>query len=352
MVNWQIRQPKIYIKLPSQGNFWPPNSLEKTITGEYPVYSMTIADEILNRTPDGLVNGSTTVKIIESCMPNIKNAWDIPSIDLDIILVAIRIATQGEKMTLPLDTKDLDVEFEVDLRNIMNSLLSDTTWNSKIVLDDIIIHTKPISYRDFTVSAMETFECQKSIQLIEESNVTDNEKLKLFTGIIEKLNYIPIIFISNSISHIETPEGIVDDSFFIKDFLENIDTQTFEKIKSHIEDIQKNNKIKPIVVEPNQTMLDAGYENKPIEVPLSFDPSFIFRMRLLTINMQQIDDLSKSMEKEVKLIKEEIFKFCWYMRGGLTVTEAHNLSIEDREVISKIIEGNLETTKKSGLPFF
>jgi hypothetical protein len=68
--------------------------------------------------------------------------------------------------------------------------------------------------------------------------------------------------------------------------------------------------------------------------------------------MDQIDQLSKSMENESKAIKDELFKFCWYMRGGMTISEAYLLSIEDREIIGKIISDNLETTKKSGLPFF
>ena len=40
------------------------------------------------------------------------------------------------------------------------------------------------------------------------------------------------------------------------------------------------------------------------------------------------------------------------MRGGLTLEEAYAMGIEDREIIGKIVEENLETTKKSGLPFF
>ena len=40
------------------------------------------------------------------------------------------------------------------------------------------------------------------------------------------------------------------------------------------------------------------------------------------------------------------------MRGALSVDEAYQLAAEDREIISKIIKENLETTKKSGLPFF
>jgi hypothetical protein len=40
------------------------------------------------------------------------------------------------------------------------------------------------------------------------------------------------------------------------------------------------------------------------------------------------------------------------MRGGLTYEEAYNLSVQEREIINDIIKDNLETTKKSKLPFF
>ena len=40
------------------------------------------------------------------------------------------------------------------------------------------------------------------------------------------------------------------------------------------------------------------------------------------------------------------------MRGGLSYEAALNLSVDERNVVSEIIKDNLETTKKSGLPFF
>jgi len=58
------------------------------------------------------------------------------------------------------------------------------------------------------------------------------------------------------------------------------------------------------------------------------------------------------MDQESNTIREEALKMIWYMRGGLTYTEAMNLSHGEREIVSKIIKENLETTKKSGLPFF
>ena len=58
------------------------------------------------------------------------------------------------------------------------------------------------------------------------------------------------------------------------------------------------------------------------------------------------------MEKESREIKQEALKMVWYMRGGLSYEAALNLSSDERTVVSQIIKDNLETTKKSGLPFF
>jgi len=60
----------------------------------------------------------------------------------------------------------------------------------------------------------------------------------------------------------------------------------------------------------------------------------------------------EGLDKEVKAIRTDLIKITWYMRGGITLDEAFTLSVEDREIIADIIKDNLETTKKSGLPFF
>jgi len=75
-------------------------------------------------------------------------------------------------------------------------------------------------------------------------------------------------------------------------------------------------------------------------------------MRLLYLDSAGIEKLVASLDKDTKAIKEELFKYCWYMRGGLSVNEAHLLSAEDREIIAGIIEENLNTTKETQMPFF
>jgi hypothetical protein len=45
-------------------------------------------------------------------------------------------------------------------------------------------------------------------------------------------------------------------------------------------------------------------------------------------------------------------KICWYMRGGVTWREVITWSPDDREIANQLIKENLETTKKTGQPFF
>lgn len=59
-----------------------------------------------------------------------------------------------------------------------------------------------------------------------------------------------------------------------------------------------------------------------------------------------------AMDKEIKNIRQEALQMSWYMRGGINYEQALQLSAGEREIISNIIKENMETTKKSGLPFF
>ena len=77
-----------------------------------------------------------------------------------------------------------------------------------------------------------------------------------------------------------------------------------------------------------------------------------FRSRLLVLDSDGISQMVDSMEKETKTIRTEIIKLCWYMRGGVTYEEAMQMSYSERLAMSDLVKENLETTKKSGLPFF
>lgn len=58
------------------------------------------------------------------------------------------------------------------------------------------------------------------------------------------------------------------------------------------------------------------------------------------------------MEKEANGIRKNALEMTWHMRGGLTYDQAMSLSDAEREIINKIVKDHMETTKKSGLPYF
>jgi phosphomevalonate kinase len=72
----------------------------------------------------------------------------------------------------------------------------------------------------------------------------------------------------------------------------------------------------------------------------------------LALSDEQILDLLDKMEKESKAIKDNMLRICWYMRGSISYDDAMMLGNTDIEIINKIIKDNLETSKKTNMPFF
>lgn len=72
----------------------------------------------------------------------------------------------------------------------------------------------------------------------------------------------------------------------------------------------------------------------------------------MTLSNAEIVKKLESMDQEAKTIKKRIFEMCWYMRGGITLNEMMQLGVSDMPIMTDVVEGNLETTKKTGMPFF
>ena len=273
-----MRQPKIYIRLPSGGEYWGEDNLELTETGEYPVYSMTAKDELMLKVPDALMNGQAVVDVIQNCIPNIKNAWATPNIDIDLILIAIRLATYGEQMEMSVKFgDDLDLDYTVDLRTVMDSLISQVHWDPTIsISENMTIFVKPLCYRDMTKSAIQSFETQKIMDVVGNTTMSDDEKIKLFQDSFKKLTESTIGTIRDSISRIDTDQGSTDDPEYISEFINNTDKEIFNKIQKHLETLRDKNTIKPMQVAVTDEMREKGVTGDTVEVPLTFDPSTFF----------------------------------------------------------------------------
>ena len=73
---------------------------------------------------------------------------------------------------------------------------------------------------------------------------------------------------------------------------------------------------------------------------------------LLRLDHEGVKKLIDNMEQECTNIKKSALSMSWYMRGGVSYEDVLNMSSEERDEIKKIIDSNMEVTKKSQLPFF
>jgi hypothetical protein len=271
-----FRQPKIYLSLPSNGKYYPAGSLEISENGEYPVFPMTARDEIMIKTPDALLNGQATASVIASCIPAIKDPFNMPSMDLDACLIAIRIATYGEMMevSIKVPVTGEDKDFDLDLR-IMLDQFSNVDYNSAIQLDGMIVNLRPLTYGEFTETSRKTFDEQRIFNVINDADMAEGDKLATFTESFKKLTDLTILTLEKSIASIEVGDDVVTDQAHIKEFIANTDKGLFESVTNHIEEQRTKFQVKPLVVDATPEEIEAGVP-ETYEVPVTFDQSSFF----------------------------------------------------------------------------
>jgi len=271
-----FRQPKIYIKLPSNGRWYPNGSLEVTDNMEFPVYAMTARDELMFKTPDALLNGQSTVDVIQSCVPNIKNGWDIPTLDIDTLLVAIRIATYGEKLELTskIPNTKLERKFDLDLRVVLDKF-QNVAFDDTLTIDELTLTVRPQTYREFTKVATKTFEEQRIASVIQEDNMTEEQKLEIFNQAFQRLTSITVDMVMQGIVSIQTGEDVVTDKLHIQQFIQNADKKFYSSVVESMESQKKKFTLEPITVDATEEEIKEGAP-KQWEMPVSFDQSNFF----------------------------------------------------------------------------
>jgi hypothetical protein len=231
-----FRQPKIFISLPSKGLYYGAGSFQ----GDYnnvPIMAMTGMDEILMKTPDALFNGEATFKVIESCCPFITNAKLIPNIDVDSLLIAIRMATFGKTISISKICENCSYEndYDFDLENVIN-YYSNLRFNNEIKInDDLTINVRPMTYEQQNYFGIENFKLQKiaSQAYIMED---EDEKIRKVDQVFSDLAELQITFYLASIESVRASGNIVTDQKFILDWLKNMDRDIFNIIKEKLEE--------------------------------------------------------------------------------------------------------------------
>jgi len=277
-----FRQPAIYIKLPSKGQHSPQGTVDFGESEELAVYPMTARDEMTMNTPDALMNGQATVDVIKSCIPAIKDPWNLPMMDLDTILIAIRIASFGEGMDMSVTVPEVNekMDFTTDLRTMMDSIPT-TTFNEYLRLDSgLTVRVRPTTYRQLTNLALRTFEEQRMItQLSQKDDMTPQQKSEYYSKVFMNMTNLTIENMLQAIVSINTEGVEVTDIGHIKEFVDNMDSNTANQIRQFIDSQSRDiGKVKPLKVKVPIEMVKKGAP-ADFEVPVSLDNSNFFVSR-------------------------------------------------------------------------
>jgi hypothetical protein len=241
-----FRRPAVYIKLPSGGSYYPPGVVNIPESGELPVYPMTAIDEITTKTPDALFNGTAMCELIKSCIPDIKDPWQVNSVDFDAILIGIRAAGGGNDMEIESKcTKCEEIStYGINLTGLLTSL-SSGNYQDELQINDLAIKFRPLTYKQMNDAALGQFEVQRLfIQL--ETETDNDERTRKSKEALESVTNLTMELLTEAIEYIQTPAVQVTEKEYIFDFLRNCDKKMYVTIRDYNAELKSQTEIKPL----------------------------------------------------------------------------------------------------------
>ena len=276
-LNKYFRQASIYVKLPS-GTDYPLDVVTPSKTGEIGIMPMTAKDEIRFKTPDALMNGQGVVDVIESCVPDIKDAWQIKSYDLDTILVAIRIATYGETMEINFNVPGANenVSHTINLPSILDQIKNTKVDTEFTLKDGLKIKMRPLTYKDMTSTSLQTFQQQKMYSAVQDSELPDEDKAKRFNDAFKQLTELNASILLKNISAVVMTDGTeITDPAHIKEFVENANAVLVKEIEDKVADLRGQGAVKPLKLKASEEQIKKGAP-ATYEVSVTFDTANFF----------------------------------------------------------------------------
>jgi len=239
---------------------------------------MTAKDEIRFKTPDALMNGQGVVDVIQSCVPDIKDAWQIKSYDLDTILVAIRIATYGETMEINFTVPGANesVAHTVNLPAILDQIQKTKVDTAFTLKDGLKITVQPLTYRDMTSTSLQTFQQQKMYSAVQDSELPDEDKAKRFNDAFKKLTELNASILLKNMESITMTDGtVITDPAHIKEFVDNANATVIKEIETKLMYLRTQGAVKPLKLKATEEQIKKGAP-ATYDVPVTFDTSNFF----------------------------------------------------------------------------
>jgi hypothetical protein len=137
------------------------------------------------------------------------------------------------------------------------------------------IHLKPLSYKTFTQNAIKSFEEQRIFSIVNDENMSDEQKVEMFSKSFSKLTSMTVNVVAQGIEKIVVEDQTVVNPLHIQEFINNADTKFYNAIMDHMETQKKKFEIQPLQIESTEEQLAAGAP-KQFDLPVVLDASNFF----------------------------------------------------------------------------
>jgi hypothetical protein len=240
-----FRAPKLYIKLPSEGQFYPPNFLNTAVNGEIAVYPLTAIDQILLKTPDAILNGEAMLKVVKNCVPDVSDPKLLVEPDINVILLAIRIASSGATAEWKISCPNCNHEnlFDVNLTDILATAQPVTGTSEILVNNSLRVKVRPYNFEQRNKQILNEIEESQTLKLLNANTESDeNQKMAQLSEHVNKMAQRTFDVLAMSIESVTIEETgeVVTDSQYIQEFVKGISRTQADVITSSIRTLNQS----------------------------------------------------------------------------------------------------------------
>jgi len=269
-----FRAPKLYTKLPSQCMFYESDAVETSVNGEVAVYAMTALDQINIKTPDALLNGDALLKIVANCVPSIKDVKQLVEPDINTLLLAIRIASQGPQMELPCECPSCNQEnnFQIDLSAILETQQTIDDMEPLDLEGELLVYIRPYNFEQRNLTLLNEIQESQAVSLISQNTNMDNsDKMTELGKHVSKMANRTFDILARSITQITIVKTnqVVKDPTHIQEWLKGISSQQANIIIDKVKHLNKQG----IDTTCSFVCEQCAHEWKQ---PIDFDPASFF----------------------------------------------------------------------------
>jgi len=261
-----FRKPKFQMTLPTNGKWYPTGMLQANPDGSVDVYSMTAADDLKFRAGEASLSGKNTFNLIHNCIPNILDPMELPSLDLDTVLLAIRMASYGDKLQLSCDVPNTSLVRKVDVKisDILKTVPDISEWDDTLSItnennETLTVILRPVPLKVIFDTSKNLLRTRQQMTSLAKGEGDTEPGLQQYDTSVSLIGTLTINVVCQSIVQLSLPDGSVEsDPTKILAIINSLDVEYFNAIREHLENQKAKFALKTAPIVSTQAEVAAG----------------------------------------------------------------------------------------------